>query len=295
MFRFIWRLITFPFRAIDWLVRRISRGIRGLIREVGTLLAPDPEDSPVTEALAKAVQNPAGLLEHLAALRKHLFRAVIVLLITTIASFAFAERVLDFLAKPIGGIAALKPTEISEGISVYMRISFITGFALALPFIVLELLLFAAPGLKRKERKMGCLAIPIVTLLFLGGMAFAIFVALKPAITFLANFIFDPNLRPQGYYPIVTSIIFWTGVLFEIPVVVYFIAAMGLVKAEVLRDQARYVIVGLAVLAAAITPTTDPINMLIILLPLIALYFIGVALAFIAQRRRLRRKGESAG
>jgi sec-independent protein translocase protein TatC len=289
MFRNLWRLLTVPFRATWRALAAAGRGVRGIYREIRQFITYEAEDSPVTEAVVKAAQNPLEVLEHIGALRSHLLRSTIALLLTSIASFAFAERILDFLARPVGGVTALHPTEISEGIAVYMRISFIVGFAAALPYIVLEFLLFASPGLKRRERQIGCISIPIVSLLFIGGMAFAVFVALEPAINFLADFIFESNLRPQGYYPIVTSIIFWTGVVFEIPVVIYFITAMGLVKAEALRDQARFVIVGLAVLAAAITPTVDPINMLIILAPLILLYYIGVAFAFVAQRGRARR------
>jgi sec-independent protein translocase protein TatC len=125
-------------------------------------------------------------------------------------------------------------------------------------------------------------------------MAFALFVAIEPALTFLTNFIFPTLVRPAEYYPFVTNLLFWTGVVFEIPIVTYFIAAMGFVRADVLLRSSRFVIVGLAVLAAAITPTTDPINMFIILVPLVALYFVGVGLAFLAQRARDRRLATAA-
>ena len=289
-FRWLWRALTSPFRAIFWVIRLIYNWGRGIVVSVWQLFAEDPEESSVVDAFVKAVENPMGVLEHIAELRIHLFRAVIVLFITTSASFAFATPILDYLASPIGGITSLESVGVTESVSVFMRVSLLTGFTAALPYIVLEVLLFMAPGLKKTERRMGCLAIPIITVLFVGGMGFALFVALEPALNFLTNFIFPTTPRPAEYFPFVTGMLFWTGAVFEIPIIIYFLTAMGFVRAEVLKDQARYVLVGLAVLAAAITPTTDPFNMLIILAPLILLYYIGVGLAYIAQRSRDRRQ-----
>jgi sec-independent protein translocase protein TatC len=133
--------------------------------------------------------------------------------------------------------------------------------------------------------------VPIVTLLFAGGVAFAHYIALKPAIQFMTNFIFKTVPTPADYYSVVTRLMFWTGVIFELPIVIYFLTSMGFVRAETMLKSSRYVIVGLAVLAAIVTPTPDPVNMMIILIPLIVLYFIGVGLAFIAQRARDLRLG----
>lgn len=284
--RKLWRILIFPFRAIAWPFVLMGRWIRTVGSATLNLLGEEPEEVPVSETLLKAVEEPSLLLPHIAALRLHVFRAVSALMITTSVSFVFAEKILDWLAGPIGGIGALQSVGVTENISVYMRIAFLSGFTLALPYLVLEVLLFIAPGLHRSERRTGCLAVPLVTLLFAAGMSFALLVALKPALTFLTSFIFPTVVRPAEYYPFVTALLFWTGVLFEIPIVIYFITAMGFVRAQALLQSSRYVIVGLAVLAASITPTTDPINMLIILVPLVVLYFIGVGLAFLAQRSR---------
>ncbi len=290
-----WSVLTFPFRVIFWPFKMGWRWVSTVTRRIRDLLAEDPEDVPVSDTFVKAVNDPALLLPHIVALRTHIFRSAIALLLTTITAFFSAEIILDYLATPVGGIEALQSVGVTENISVFMRVSLLTGFTVALPYIGLEVLLFISPGLKTNERRTGCLAVPVITLLFAGGMAFALFVALKPALTFLTNFIFPTTVRPAEYYPFVTSLLFWTGIVFEIPIVIYFIAAMGFVRAEVLLQSSRFVIVGLAVLAAAITPTTDPINMMIILVPLVLLYFIGVGLAFIAQRARDRRIARAAG
>jgi sec-independent protein translocase protein TatC len=293
--RKVWSIVTFPFRVVVWPFVMAGRWAAALTRNTIALLSEDTEDVPIGETFVKAIGEPSLLLPHIAALRLHVFRGVIALVLTTGIAFVFAEQILDYLAAPIGGIEELQSVGVTENISVFMRVSLLTGFAVSLPYLVFETLLFVSPGLKTGERRIGCLAVPVVTLLFAGGVAFAQFVALKPALNFLVNFIFPTVIRPAEYYPFVTRLLFWTGIIFEIPILIYFITAMGFVRADAMLRASRYVIVGLAVLAAAITPTTDPLNMLIILIPLIVLYYIGVGLAFIAQRARDARHGRETG
>ncbi len=292
--RKVWSVITFPFRVLIWPFAMVWRWAVTVTRNTLALLSEDSEDVPIGDTFVKAIGEPSLLLPHLAALRLHVFRGVIAVVITTTIAFIFAEQILDYLAAPIGGIEELQSIGVTENISVFMRISLLTGVSAALPYLVLEALLFVSPGLKAHERRIGCLAVPLVTLLFASGVAFAQFVALKPALIFLTNFIFPTVPRPAEYYPFVTRLLFWTGVVFEIPIIIYFITAMGFVRAEVMLRSSRYVIVGLAFLAAVVTPTPDPVNMMIILIPLIILYFLGVGLAFIAQRARDARLGRKA-
>jgi sec-independent protein translocase protein TatC len=286
-----WRTITAPFRFIFWLLRLIFGWISDILRDFAALFKKDEEeeDSPIIDALGKALENPASVFDHLNALRKHLFRATLFLLLTSALSFAFAERILDFLAQPINGLERLQAIDVTESIGVYMRVSFLVGFTLALPYIVFELLLFAAPGLTRRERFTGMFSIPLIAALFMGGMAFTFFIILQPALTFLLNFIFQTVPRPDSYYSFVLGLMFWMGIAFEFPLAIYVIVAMGFIRAEVLLKQARFAVVILALLAAAITPTIDIFNMLLVWAPLVGLYFIGVGLAFLAQRGRDRR------
>ncbi|HUF38939.1 MAG TPA: twin-arginine translocase subunit TatC [Anaerolineales bacterium] len=292
--RKVWAVVTFPVRVALWPFVMVGRWAATIFRKIRALLAEDSEDVPIGDTFAKAIGEPSLLLPHITALRQHVFRGVIAVGITTTIAFIYAERILDYLAAPVGGIAALQSVGVTENIGVFMRVSLLTGFAAALPYLALELLFFVSPGLKATERRTGCLAVPFVTLLFAAGVAFAQFVALKPALTFLTTFIFPTVVRPAEYYPFVTRLLFWTGIVFEIPIVIYFITALGLVRADAMLRSSRYVIVGLAVLASVITPTTDPVNMLIILIPLIVLYYFGVGLAFIAERRRDTRLARSA-
>ncbi len=124
--------------------------------------------------------------------------------------------------------------EVTEPIGTVMRVSLLTGVALAFPYIAIEVWLFIAPGLSRKARIWGLLAIPVATLFFLGGMAFAYFVMLPTALPFLLNFMGINTIpRPSSYISFVTAIMFWLGVFFEFPLVIFFLAKLGLVRASI--------------------------------------------------------------
>jgi sec-independent protein translocase protein TatC len=278
LLRALWNLILLPFR---WL--------RSIFREIKEFLTDEPDDAPLGDSLEKAFNNPQSLLVHLDALRKHLFRAAIVLVLATVIAFAFASQIIDLLAFPVGGIEALVAIDPTEPIGTFMRVSLLTAFAVTLPYIILELWLFIAPGLSRDSRIFGLYAIPIAVIFFLGGMAFAYFVLLPQAIPFLVNFGgITSQIRPSSYIRFVTSIMFWIGIAFQFPLIIYVLARVGLVRARVLIEQWRLAIVIIAVLSAAITPTIDPVNMALVMGPMIVLYFLGILLAMIAERSRLR-------
>ena len=208
-------------------------------------------------------------------------------MITTSFSFVYTKQIIEILAQPVGGLEALRAIDITEPIGVFMRVALLCGFALALPYIALELWLFAAPGLKRKSRIFSLFAIPILTIFFIAGMAFAYYVMLPTAIPFLSNFMgMNTELRPSTYIKFVSGVMFWIGIAFEFPLVIYVLALIRLVNAKQLLNQWRLAVVIIAISAAAITPTVDPVNMSIVMGPMIVLYFISIGLAFIAQRQK---------
>lgn len=285
-FKTFWRIISAPFRFIFWIFRTIFRWVKKVFSEIHQFLTEEPDDEPLPDTLAKTMENPTGLFYHIDALRKHLLRAIIFLIITTSVSFIYTQRVIDVLAEPVGGLEALRAIDITEPIGVFMRVALLCGFALALPYIALELWLFAAPGLKRKSRTYSLFAIPIMTVFFLGGMAFAYYVMLPTAIPFLTNFMgMVTELRPSSYVKFVTGVMFWIGVAFEFPLVIYVLALARIVNAKALLNQWRLAIVIIAVMSATITPTVDPVNMSIVMGPMIILYFLSIGLAYIAQRQ----------
>ncbi len=255
----------------------------------------EPEDSSTTDVIARAFQEPMLLVDHLEDLRRHLFRALIVLVGMTVLSFVFAARILDLLAKPVGGVEALQSIEVTETIGTFMRVSLMTGFVLAFPYILFELFAFVNPGLKRGERRLVLFAIPFSFLLFAAGIAFTYFVVLPTALPFLLNFLGVTTVpRPSNYVRFVTSLMFWIGLAFQFPLVIYVLAGLGYVDARTLARSWRIAIVGIAVLAAAATPTVDPVNMAIVMAPMIVLYFVSIVLAALAGAGRRRRAAQDA-
>lgn len=286
-FRLIWRVLTAPFRFIHWIVRGIARWFVGRVAAVEAFFSEDVEDAPVGEALSKAWEHPNELMVHVDALRKHLLRAVLVLGITTAFSFVFFQQILTFLAAPLeGGMESLVAIEVTEPVGTVMRVALLTGFALAFPYIALEAWLFIAPGLDRRARLYGLFAIPVATLFFFGGMIFAYFVMLPTAVPFLINFMGIQTIpRPSSYVRFVTAIMFWIGIAFEFPLVIFLLAKIGLISAQTLLSQWRLAIVIIAIASAFITPTVDPVNMSLVMGPMIVLYFLSIFLAWIARPR----------
>jgi len=136
---------------------------------------------------------------------------------------------------------------------------------------------FIAPGLTETERRWTYIFIPFATAMFIVGVAFTYFVMLPAAIPFLIDFLgIKTTPRLSSYIEFVTSLMFWVGVSFEMPIVVFLLAKLKLVSARMLARGWRYAIVIIATAAAVITPTTDPINMMLLMAPLFALYFFSI-------------------
>jgi sec-independent protein translocase protein TatC len=291
VFRAIWNVLTAPFRAVWWVFRSIGRFFKRIFQPVINFFAEEPEDSPLSDVLETSFSDPSSILVHLNELRKHIFRALIGFMVTTVLAFLFINQILDWISEPIGGIQELQAIEITEPVGVVMRVALLTGFAAALPYIAFEVMLFAAPGLSRRARVIGILAIPLIFVFFLGGMAFAYYFMLDAALPVLLNFMGIPTLpRPSSYIRFVTGLMFWIGVSFEFPLIAYVLAAMRVLKPENLRDNWRIAVIAIAILSAMITPTVDPINMGIVMIPLIVLYFLGIVMTYIAWGGRRREQ-----
>ena len=283
MVRRLGRALAAPFRLITWPVRAVR-----------DFLNYEPDDTPTMEVFARTLEHPSVLVEHLEALRGHLLRSLAVLAITTGASFAYAGRILNWLAGPIGGASALQSIEVTESLSAFMRVSLLSGLVLAIPYLCFELFLFLQPGLRPRERKFLLFAIPSAGGLWLAGMAFAFWVMLPAALPFLLNFLGIPTVpRPANYVRFVTSLMFWIGVAFQFPLVVFALSWFGLVRARTLARGWRIAIVLIALMAAAVTPTIDPVNMALVMGPMVVLYFLSIGLAAVAEGMRARGGRES--
>ncbi|MBA3075779.1 MAG: twin-arginine translocase subunit TatC [Anaerolineae bacterium] len=244
------------------------------------------------EILFSMAEEPSQmtLLGHIKELRKRLLICVIALALTTIASFAFSQSIASFLAEPIGGLQAMSSIDITENMSAFMRISLLSGVILALPVIFYQILAFVIPGLNTNERTWIWMAIPSATLFFVAGVAFAYFVMLPVALPFLINFMgIATSPRPKTYFSFVSNLMFWVGVIFEMPLLMYILARLKIVTAKSLVKQWRIALVVSAVVAALITPTSDPVNMGLMMLPLFVLYLISILFAILARREKKER------
>jgi sec-independent protein translocase protein TatC len=231
------------------------------------------------------LESSRPLLDHLNELRQRIFKAFLALAITTGFSFAFAEQIIEFLTIPIGGAEALTSIEITENISVFMKVSLLSGFIFGMPVVFYQIMRFALPGLQGKERIWLLLGVPTATILFASGVAFTWYVLFPAAIPFLTNFLgITTQVRPANYLEFITRLMFWIGLCFEMPLVVMLLAKLKMVTAKQLIQGWRYAIVGMAIMAAVVTPTIDPINMGLVMVPLLALYLISIILAAFTER-----------
>lgn len=227
------------------------------------------------------------LMQHIGELRKRLLIALVAMAVMTMIAMSFGEELIDFLAQPVGGVDKLVSIEVTENIGVFMRVTLLAGFIAALPITLYQLIAFTMPGLTPSERRGVLVAIPFATVLFVIGVAFAYYIMLPAALPFLLSFIgVETTPRLSNYYKFVTNLMFWIGLSFEIPLVVYVLARLRLVTAAALIKQWRIALVVIAIIAAVATPTPDPINMGLLMLPLFLLYWLSVLLAAIAGRGR---------
>lgn len=223
------------------------------------------------------------IVEHLEELRDRLIVIVIALVVGTSFSLVFTEKLLRLLIQPLGATPiAIHPV---ESFIVYFKVALIAGVAVAMPVILYEIVRFLLPALTPQEKRYLYLLLPGGTLFFIIGLSFAAFVMLPAAINFLRGFMGDV-IRQQwtieNYISFVTTIMFWMGVIFELPLVMFFLAKLGLVSTQMLTRFRRFWILAAAVIAAAVTPTPDPVNMTIVMVPLILLYEVGILLVWLA-------------
>ncbi len=291
----IWRIVTFPFRLAFGILAFPFRKIRQFHKFLNT----EPDERPLTDLFVELTTNKDTrqmLWDQIEALRMHILRAVIALAITVITSIWITQDLMEFLAIPVQGLEKLQAIQVTEEIGVFMRVAMYAGIAAAFPYIAFEIWLFAAPGLKPREKKMGLVGIPFAAMLFFTGMSFTYFILIPAALPFLGSFTKITQFwAAKEYFSFVTGLMFWIGIFFEFPLVIYVLSSMGVVKPAILMQQWRLAIVIIAILAAAITPTIDPVNMGLVMLPMILLYFVSIGLSYIAYagRRQKNAAGEA--
>jgi len=231
-------------------------------------------------------RSELSLFEHLDELRQRLIKAVVALLICVVAGTFVTTPVLKILVAPLEDLVplALSPT---ESAAVFFKVAILIGVVLAMPVIMYQIFQFARPGLEPHERRYVLIGAPAASLSFAAGVVFAATVLLPNALPFLKGFlseIVEQRYSIDLYISFVANILLWAGLVFETPLVMYFLAMLGIVTHEGFAKARRVVIIGAAAGAAVITPTTDPVNMLLVMVPFMLLYELGILLARLAVR-----------
>ena len=229
---------------------------------------------------------------HLMELRTRLTLSVLAVLICTALSFVFHQAILDFLMDPAEGFAEMptgKPiyTDLTEFIGVAMRVSLLGGAVLSFPFVLFQIVRFVAPGLSSSEKRYLYLLVPGALISFALGATFGYKVLFPPAVKFLLSFGSDvatPYIRIGNYTSLMVTLLFWMGIVFETPIVAFFLSKIGIVTPELMTRNRRYAIVASFVIGAIITPTFDPVNQTLVALPVIVMYELGILLARLGTR-----------
>lgn len=226
---------------------------------------------------------------HLDELRWRLVKCAIAVVVGAGISFTFARQIFQIFTSRSPGVEFVY-IEMTELISIYVQVALLAGLALALPFILYQVVMFVAPALNRREKTYVFMLLPAFMLFFAGGIVFAYFILLPPALKFLINPPFaagiaTPQIRIGNYITVVTKLLFSIGLVFDMPLVIFILAKIRVLTYKTLARHQRAAMIGAFIVSAFITPTMDPLNQALVAGPLIILYELGILLAWIARPR----------
>ncbi len=233
------------------------------------------------------MDNELSLVEHFSELRKRIIICLVALGAMTLLALPYASPLLKILKFPARGVidrlAFFSP---EEAFLIYMRIGVLCGFILSLPVILYQLWEFCSPAMEKRVRKHSTFFIVSCFVSFVAGSLFAYFILLPPALKFLLGFAkedLEPVISAGKYISFVTGVIFASGLIFQMPVLSFILAKLGVINARVLRKKYKYAIVIVFIVAAVITPTPDAFNMSLLALPMLCLYEISIWVAHLAK------------
>ncbi len=258
---------------------------------------PDKEDKKTEKKEEKAEQNERVMpfLEHLEELRHRLLKCILSVVLLSLGSYFFSKQIMKILLRPYPHdktLIFLKPT---EGFLVYIKISVFVGIILSLPVIFYQLWQFIAPGLYKKERRYVPMIVFFSTFFFLAGAFFCYFLIIPFGLNFLLGFTtgqLEPTIQITEYLKFVTLLIMVFGIIFELPLLSYFLTKMDLITPEFLRSKRRYGIVTIFIVAAILTPP-DVITQLFLAGPLIILYEVSIWVSKLVVMRKAGKKNDS--
>lgn len=250
---------------------------------------PSPEKPPEPENEVRAT-----FFEHLTELRKRLIRALIGVAVGMALVGWWSEKIYRAVMNPViaslpEGQRALNYTSYLEPFLVYLKVALYGGIFVAAPYVLWQVWLFIAPGLYKREKKFVVPFLVSATLLFYAGAAFCYFLVMPyafPALQAIAGPDMRPILTMREQLTLVLAMMLGFGIVFEVPVLIGFLAMIGLVSADFLAKYRRHAIVLNTILAAIITPTGDPFNLALMAVPMILFYEVGIILARVLGKKR---------
>ncbi len=245
-------------------------------------------------------EEKMSFLDHLGELRKRLLWSFLAILVFFIPAYAFSNEIFDFLMKPLienlPEGSSLIFTRPAEGFTTYLKVSFFASVLLAVPFILYQAWKFVAPALYKKEKQ---IIIPFIffgSLFFLLGAAFCYYVASPPAFKFLLN---EYSSEYVKAFPTISealsffmALIFGFGLVFEFPLIIFILARIGVVTSKWLREKRKYAIILSALIAAILTPTTDAISMMLMFVPIVVFYELGILVAWMFGKKKKEEEEE---
>lgn len=260
---------------------------------------PEPRSRPAENEDPTAKMS---FFDHLGELRLRLLNSVIAIGLGCLVGFYFSDRAYAFLAEPM--LQALREARLADKLvytsplgplQLYISVGLYVGLVLASPIVLHQVWLFVAPGLYRNERRAVVAFLFSSVLLFLAGTAFGYIVMLPVTLKFLISFEgpFTAMISINSYFDLVLVILLGLGGVFQLPILIFFLSVFGIVTPRFLWDNFRYAVLIIAIVAAVVTPTTDPLTMIIFMAPMFVLYLLGIGVSALVVRRKRLARGEA--
>ena len=245
-----------------------------------------------------------GFLEHLEELRRRILYSIVAVAVGFFLCWGYAEKIFELMQRPI--MQALQRNGLSEKLvylnptepfNLYLKIGAMAGLFVASPFVLYQVWLFISPGLYRNEKRYVMPFMFSTVALFLGGGYFGYRLVYPQALEFLIGYgkQFQPMITIGEYTDLFLTIIIGLGAIFEMPILVFFLALMGIVNAGWMWRNLRYSILVIFIIAAILTPTTDILNMCIFAAPMVALYMISIGIAWLVHPTQRKKRAEKKG
>lgn len=235
-----------------------------------------------------------NFLDHLEELRWRLVKSLASILVFSIAAYFFSDQILAFVTRPIDEVFFMAPT---EAFAVRIKVSLFAGLVIALPIILYQAWQFVVPGLYAQEAHLVVPVVILTTLFFLIGASFCFFVVLPVGLKFLVGFGTEkmkPLIAVGRYISFVSWMTLAFGIVFELPIVTFFLGRVGVISSGMLRKWRRYALVGILIVAAAVTPSPDVFSQLMLAGPLYILYEASILVVRLTgKREKDHQKGDS--